>query len=64
MTERLRQRQQDTASFAADVAHGFKSPLTSIRGAAELLAEGAADDPGDKFLQYARHLRTYSGAEV
>jgi len=45
MTERLRQRQQDTASFAADVAHGFKSPLTSIRGAAELLAEGAADDP-------------------
>lgn len=45
MTERLRQRLQDTASFAADVAHGFKSPLTSIRGAAELLAEGAADDP-------------------
>jgi len=45
MTERLRQRLQDTASFAADVAHGFKSPLTSIRGAAELLTEGAADDP-------------------
>lgn len=45
MTERLRQRMRDTAAFAADVAHGFKSPLTSIRGAAELLREGAADDP-------------------
>lgn len=45
MTERLHQRSKDMASFAADVAHGFKSPLTSIRGAAELLAEGAADDP-------------------
>ena len=45
MTERLHQRLQDTAAFAADVAHGFKSPLTSIRGAAELLTEGAADDP-------------------
>lgn len=45
MTERLRQRMRDTAAFAADVAHGFKSPLTSIRGAAELLAQGAADDP-------------------
>jgi len=44
MTERLEQRMQDTATFAADVAHGFKSPLTSIRGAAELLEQGAADD--------------------
>jgi two-component system, OmpR family, sensor histidine kinase ChvG len=45
MTERLRQRMHDTAAFAADVAHAFKSPLTSIRGAAELLSQGAADDP-------------------
>jgi two-component system, OmpR family, sensor histidine kinase ChvG len=45
MTSRLQQRMQDTAQFAADVAHGFKSPLTSIRGAAELLAQGAAFDP-------------------
>jgi two-component system sensor histidine kinase ChvG len=45
MTERLQTRMHDTVAFAADVAHAFKSPLTSIRGAAELLAQGAADDP-------------------
>jgi two-component system sensor histidine kinase ChvG len=44
MTERLRARMHDTVAFAADVAHAFKSPLTSIRGAAELLDQGAADD--------------------
>ena len=31
-------------AYRPDVAHEFKSPLTSIRGAAELLAEGADDD--------------------
>lgn len=45
MTARLQERMQDTVAFAADVAHAFKSPLTSIRGAAELLGQGAADDP-------------------
>ncbi len=45
MTEKLDARQRYISEFAADVAHEFKSPLTSIRGAAELLAEGAADDP-------------------
>lgn len=45
MTETLRRRLRDTATFAADVAHGFKSPLTAIRGAAELLEAGAAEDP-------------------
>jgi two-component system sensor histidine kinase ChvG len=45
MTEKLEARQRYISEFAADVAHEFKSPLTSIRGAAELLAEGAADDP-------------------
>ncbi len=46
MTRRLEQRQRYISEFAADVAHELKSPLTSIRGAAELLAEGADDDPG------------------
>ncbi len=38
--------------FAANVSHEFKTPLASIRGAAELLRDGAADDPParDRFL--------------
>ncbi len=53
MTERLDARLRHFSEFAADVAHEFKSPLTSIRGAAELLQEGAAEDPTDR----ARFLR-------
>ena len=45
MTMQLQSRHRYISEFAADVAHEFKSPLTSIRGAAELLEEGAADDP-------------------
>ncbi len=45
MKERLDTRMRYISAFAADVAHEFKSPLTSIRGAAELLGEGAHDDP-------------------
>ncbi|HTJ82748.1 MAG TPA: HAMP domain-containing sensor histidine kinase, partial [Polyangiaceae bacterium] len=41
MKERLIERLRFSSDFAADVAHELKSPLTSIRGAAELLAEGA-----------------------
>lgn len=52
MTDELHRRLRFASEFAADVAHEFKSPLTSIRGAAELLSEGAADDPAarEKFL--------------
>jgi two-component system sensor histidine kinase ChvG len=45
MARKLDQRARDAARVAADISHEFKSPLTSIRGAAELLQEGAADDP-------------------
>jgi two-component system, OmpR family, sensor histidine kinase ChvG len=45
MTRRLEARQRYISELAADVAHEFKSPLTSIRGAAELLDEGADEDP-------------------
>ncbi|HET9958992.1 MAG TPA: ATP-binding protein [Polyangiaceae bacterium] len=52
MTRKLHERHRYISEFAADVAHGFKSPLTSIRGAAELLNEGAAQEPEarDRFL--------------
>ncbi len=45
MTEKLDGRMRYISELSADVAHEFKSPLTSIRGAAELLAEGADRDP-------------------
>lgn len=45
MTDKLDARMRYISDFTADVAHELKSPLTSIRGAAELLGEGAADDP-------------------
>ena len=53
MTTRLDERARDQSELAANISHEFKSPLTSIRGAAELLLEGAADDPParDKFLR-------------
>jgi two-component system sensor histidine kinase ChvG len=45
MARRLDDRARTAAQMAADLSHEFKSPLTSIRGAAELLLEGAAEDP-------------------
>jgi two-component system sensor histidine kinase ChvG len=53
MTDRLDARLRYISEFSADVAHEFKSPLTSIRGAAELLSEGAADEPEarERFLR-------------
>jgi two-component system sensor histidine kinase ChvG len=53
MARRLDARAAETAALAADISHEFKSPLTGLRGAAELLLEGAGDDPATR----ARFLR-------
>lgn len=45
MERKLDERARYVARLAADISHEFKSPLAGIRGAAELLADGAAEDP-------------------
>jgi two-component system sensor histidine kinase ChvG len=45
MTRELDRRARDQRDLAADLSHELKNPLTGIRGAAELLRDGAADDP-------------------
>ncbi len=56
MKEQLVERLRFASEFSADVAHELKSPLTSIRGAAELLGEGAFDDASarERFLENIR----------
>jgi len=46
LTRRLQERLHLTESFAADLSHEFKNPLTSIRSAAEMLPE--VDDPAER----------------
>jgi two-component system sensor histidine kinase ChvG len=48
MTHELERRARDAKSLAADISHEFKTPLTAICGAAELLRDGASDNPADR----------------
>lgn len=52
MARELDTRLNYISELAANVSHEFKTPITSIQAAAELLRDGAADDPAarDRFL--------------
>ena len=41
MTKKLQEKAEYTANYAADVTHELKAPITSIRGASELLIEAS-----------------------
>jgi two-component system sensor histidine kinase ChvG len=46
LSSRLEERMKFIESFAGDVSHEFKNPLTSIRAAAEMLKD--VDDPAER----------------
>ncbi len=50
---RLRRLEEVRSDFVANVSHELKTPVTSIKGFAETLADGALDDPeaGRRFLR-------------
>lgn len=52
MAAELDRRAREQRALAADISHELKTPLTGIRGAAELLRDGAADEPAarERFL--------------
>ena len=45
MTERLAEAEETERNFLMSVSHELRTPLTAIRGHADALSEGLADDP-------------------
>lgn len=55
MTRALYNRIEAIESFAADVAHELKNPLTSLRSAVETLPLARTNDARDRLLAVVRH---------
>jgi two-component system, OmpR family, sensor histidine kinase ChvG len=55
MTHALYNRIEAIESFAADVAHELKNPLTSLRSAVETLPLARTNDARDRLLAVVRH---------
>ncbi len=56
MATALQHRASYVRDFAAHVAHEFKTPLTSIQGATELIAEHGAAMPDEQRQTFARNI--------
>lgn len=56
MANALHLRARTVRDFASHVSHEFKSPLTSIRGAAELIAEGGEQMTTEARLSFASNI--------
>ena len=56
MTDKLRNRAEYVRQFTANVSHELKTPLTAIRGAAELLAEQWEVMPDDDRRQFIANI--------
>jgi len=56
MARSLEHRSEYIRNFAAHVSHEFKTPLTAIQGAIELLEEHANDMPADQRARFLRNI--------
>jgi signal transduction histidine kinase len=56
MARSLEYRAQYIRNFAAHVSHEFKTPLTGIQGAVELLEEHVDDMPAEKRARFLRNV--------